>query len=336
MYNSFISLGWFCGTAASMAKNGLRSFSGPFDWYFSELKGVLQTIETDFLDFLSDDNLDCVDDYPRQFMDTKYGFRFLHETKKDFRSDLPLIREKYERRICRFREIMHNGHVCFIRAVRNQKELSFIAENRQYIYSVIEKKALQNEIIYLIPQYLTVPTNFQEHYYILDIGKYCSGHDALRELFDAAGDFVSYCRANYSTDSYQTNMLFALQSEYQKRLPFMSRYERLHKLSNTDFSSLTFPDKLIVYGLGIVGKDLYEKIKEYTKVECFIDKAPKEDYYDNIPVVSISEYRHDQKTCIIVTPSYEYYKICIELKNACNIPLSQMIMLEDFLKCGII
>lgn len=34
MFDSFISLGFFCGTAASMSGHGLRSFSGPFDWIF--------------------------------------------------------------------------------------------------------------------------------------------------------------------------------------------------------------------------------------------------------------------------------------------------------------
>ena len=53
MYNSFISLGWFCGVASSMSKYGLRSFSSPFDWYFSDFKSVLHFIETDFIDFLA-------------------------------------------------------------------------------------------------------------------------------------------------------------------------------------------------------------------------------------------------------------------------------------------
>lgn len=51
MFENFISLGWFCGTAASMSKYGLRSWFGPFDWYFSNFPGVLSCMENDFIDF---------------------------------------------------------------------------------------------------------------------------------------------------------------------------------------------------------------------------------------------------------------------------------------------
>lgn len=30
-YDNCISLGWFCGTASSLSKLGLRNFSEPFD-----------------------------------------------------------------------------------------------------------------------------------------------------------------------------------------------------------------------------------------------------------------------------------------------------------------
>ncbi len=35
IFKSYISLGWYCGTAASMEKHGLRSFAYPFDWVSS-------------------------------------------------------------------------------------------------------------------------------------------------------------------------------------------------------------------------------------------------------------------------------------------------------------
>ena len=51
-FKNFISLGYYCGTAASMSKLGIRNSSGPFDWYTSELIGVLECLENDFSDFL--------------------------------------------------------------------------------------------------------------------------------------------------------------------------------------------------------------------------------------------------------------------------------------------
>lgn len=183
---------------------------------------------------------------------------------------------------------------------------------------------------------MAIPADFKERYYILNISRYYgSNRYVLRDLFDAAGDFISYCQANCSMDHYQANIIFDLQAEYIKNLPVLSQHEHLLKLSNTDLSQINLPNKLNIYGLGVVGKDFYDKIKEYTKIKCFIDKAPKEEYYDNIPVVKLSEYRHDSETYIVVTPSYEYYKICIDLKDTCGIPLKQVVPLEYFLLHGV-
>ena len=57
MFEKFISLGWYCGTAAAMSKLGIRSFSGPFDWYQSDFSGVLNCLDNDFDDFLEKKNL---------------------------------------------------------------------------------------------------------------------------------------------------------------------------------------------------------------------------------------------------------------------------------------
>lgn len=56
-YENCISLGWFCGCASSLSKLGLRSASGPFDWYFSDLWAVLEQIENAFKDFMRRENL---------------------------------------------------------------------------------------------------------------------------------------------------------------------------------------------------------------------------------------------------------------------------------------
>ena len=52
MYEHIVSLGWYCGVAASMSRYGFREMSGPFDWMFSDFEGVLHFLETSFEDFL--------------------------------------------------------------------------------------------------------------------------------------------------------------------------------------------------------------------------------------------------------------------------------------------
>lgn len=60
MYDHIVSLGWYCGIASSMAKNGFRENSGPFDWMFSSLEGVLHFLESSFEDFLDWNHLEIL------------------------------------------------------------------------------------------------------------------------------------------------------------------------------------------------------------------------------------------------------------------------------------
>lgn len=50
MFANYISLGGECFIAASMAKYGLRSFSGPFDWCISPpfIEGVIPLLRDRF------------------------------------------------------------------------------------------------------------------------------------------------------------------------------------------------------------------------------------------------------------------------------------------------
>jgi hypothetical protein len=84
LYSNCISLGWFCGTASSLSRLGLRSYSGPFDWYFSHYWAVLNQIENDFKDFMKWENLELsLDDASgRTFCDRKYGFCCNHDIKR--------------------------------------------------------------------------------------------------------------------------------------------------------------------------------------------------------------------------------------------------------------
>ena len=77
-FENCISLGWFCGTASSMSRYGLRSHSGPFDWFFSDFDSVLKVIETDFSDFMKKENLVPDKNNNKIFYDTKYRFSCNH------------------------------------------------------------------------------------------------------------------------------------------------------------------------------------------------------------------------------------------------------------------
>lgn len=188
-----ISLGWFCGTASSMGKCGLRSHSGPFDWYFSDLEPVLKTIETEFCDFMKRENL--VVDHADQsvFIDTKYGFHCNHDITYDFDTEYPSIYQKYMRRAERFlRDTKYP--TCFIRAVRSEEELQFIEGNEEYILKTIRKRNPENEIIFLLLKDMkSLPCNCIFQWFRLGIASYAGYPYDMRMMFESSKKFLGFC-----------------------------------------------------------------------------------------------------------------------------------------------
>ena len=68
MFISYISLGYFCGTAGSLMKNGYRAFKGPFDWCFSDFEPIIELMHNDFAGFMQKDNLESVEGRPLEFL----------------------------------------------------------------------------------------------------------------------------------------------------------------------------------------------------------------------------------------------------------------------------
>ncbi|NMI07182.1 hypothetical protein HF638_24630 [Paenibacillus sp. SZ31] len=354
MYNSVVSLGWFCATSASLSKNGFRSFSGPFDWCFSEYESVLHFIENDFKDFLSIENIETIDDKPKEFKDFKYSMIFNHDIHNSFAEDFPTIKEKYIRRIHRFLQETKNG-VCFIRAVKHQQELDYIACNHSKIHKIITKNNIDNTVIYLIPKYLSTPKNFHEKNYILNINVYQGNfREALRSLFDTIQDdsLLLHLKNNYPETIYKDNLIFDLQSElkiaqsgnsshviqlqairdvdnaYRQMSINETRWQRLMKLHRANFCHLTLPSSIAIYGAGDIGKVFYDRAKDFTNIQCFIDKNPCEKEYMGVPIIKLTNYKPEPDTTIIVIPTYAYTEIRNDLTSICNVKISSIVALE--------
>lgn len=210
VFDNFISLGWFCGTAASMKKYGLRSFSGPFDWYFNDFYGVLSCIENRFEDFLLKDNLQETEN-PKSFLDTKYGFVFNHEIKRSLEEDYEIIKDKYNRRIIYFEKRIKE-RTCFIRTVRNPKELEYIEKNNDYISSIIKRDNIENEIVYLSLKSFNIPSGLQkaENIYLLNDDKYRGGREELDKLFDSVPEFLQWCEQHSDKQMRRKNQDFGV------------------------------------------------------------------------------------------------------------------------------
>lgn len=91
---------------------------------------------------------------------------------------------------------------------------------------------------------------------------------------------------------------------------------------------------IAIYGMGSMGDTLFHEI-EHSKnvfVKYFIDQAMHEIYdklYDK-PIIGIDEIQNqEQVDAIVITPVYDYKKICQQLKNK-GIDIS-LISLEDII-----
>lgn len=170
-YDYAISLGWFCGVASGMRWMGVRSFSSPFDWIYSDFPAVLKHIDDNFSDFLVKGNMLVDTNNPKMFKDNVYQYYFMHDVVNDFESEFDSIYLKYERRIKRFMEAIHYK-TCFFRAVRNNEEIAFIESNTDYINSIIKKYNVDNKIVYILLNNMQFSADFIGEYYHIDEDEY--------------------------------------------------------------------------------------------------------------------------------------------------------------------
>ncbi len=121
----YISLGGACAPAINLRNLGLRTQAYPFDWIISPFESLYQALNEDFKYFLEDTRI-----VPKKTgVIDHYHFYFTHDWQKkslapdesiihpDWEKSLPAVKEKYQRRIDRFRKACRGSEtVYFIRA----------------------------------------------------------------------------------------------------------------------------------------------------------------------------------------------------------------------------
>lgn len=137
-YDAIINLGGDCQPSYQMYQNGLRKYALPFDSLITPCDSLLKIIEEQFDDFLNKENLELIIQGNQKFIiDKKYNIRLIHDFKleEDYLNDYEIIKEKYERRINRFMELMENSRsILFIRKVINLKQANRLAKMIEWLY----------------------------------------------------------------------------------------------------------------------------------------------------------------------------------------------------------
>lgn len=128
-----ISLGEHCSAAAAARTYGIRQAAYPFDWVISRFDSLCRVLEDDFAHFFEEKSLRLRHD--KHGVIDYYGFEFVHDLptitvqtyngedpieenilRSDWREFVPAVREKYRRRIDRFRKAATGSEkVYFIR-----------------------------------------------------------------------------------------------------------------------------------------------------------------------------------------------------------------------------
>ncbi|WP_172136085.1 DUF1796 family putative cysteine peptidase [Adlercreutzia sp. ZJ473] len=123
-FEHIVSLGYFCSVALELERFGLRDTSGPFDWVISPWWGVCQLMNDGFSDLFMPDLFEQDPTIPEHYRNAKYGIAFYHDFDRwrPFGDQLPMVRDKYVRRIERFYENALEPTL-FVRYVRDEAEL---------------------------------------------------------------------------------------------------------------------------------------------------------------------------------------------------------------------
>ena len=310
-YKNCISLGWFCGVASSMSRYGLRSHSGPFDWYFSDFKSVLRVIETNFSDFMLKDNLNVDVGDNKVFYDNKYGFRCNHDIRYDFEKEYDCIHQKYMRRAKKFMQDIKQP-TFFIRAVRSKEEILFIEENREYIYRIIKKENPNNEIAFLI---LNGMQKLSDNYlwFRLSIEEYVGHTYEMGMMFNSSSEFSEYCTKHIlSEESIVQNKKF--NKEHNKaKFGLGILVHSLDECSCDIVLTLkeyypTINQGIYLWGAGKYGTLMLKYlIQNGITVKGIIDNDSEKigTLCENIPIVPFSDIEDDSQNIFITIESEE-------------------------------
>ena len=319
MYSNCISLGWFCGTASAMSKYGLRSYSGPFDWYFSDLKSVITLIDTGFSDFLDRNNLIIDKDNDKRFYDSKYGFLFFHEIKSDLDSDYEEIRSRYRRRIERFLELSKEPTI-FLRAVRTVEEKEYISTEFKEIDRVIKKGNPGNIIVFLTTDKIGKLSG-DVISFDLNVESYAFDAASLRGMFDNAPELINFCTRNMDEECISQNMRFDSDSNSSRAAEIIGLIrEGRREVADgiRELFNLGENEGIYLWGIGYHGKAMFLYLKKMgIVVRGLLDSKLYGEQYERFTVGSYDSVPCDAKILITIADKISVGEVRRLIESKC-------------------
>lgn len=304
-----MSLGWYCGTASALSRLGLRSVSGPFDWYFSTLDSVLKIINNRFSDFMSKENLEMVPDKPKEFIDKKYGFHCNHDVEISFEQEVNDICLKYARRASRFLELT-KMKICFFYMVKTSEEIAYIIDNNDYIENTIKSLNPYNHIVYVTLNNMP-PLSDKQKFYVIDRDQHIGKTYEMRHMFDSNTELVSLCGSLLDESTIKSNREFDFKTNEDKIRGGFIKYKienNYSHISNSivDYLSIESTDDFYVWGAGQRGLPMAKYLlHKGLPLKAIIDNNNKKNIDLDLPIILPSEVPNNAKILIAVVKDYE-------------------------------
>lgn len=305
-YCQCASLGWYCGTASSLSKLGLRNASGPFDWFCSDYWAVLKIIENEFSDFMNVDNLVEKDGDKKVFIDKKYGFYFNHDVKNDYSEERDDILKKYNRRAKRF-----IGSICrptlFFRCVRSEDEIKYINENWEYAEGVIKKYNENNGIVYVIRSDMSTLTE-KVLSFRLPIDNWLGKVPEMRYLFWQSDKLKLFCEDLLEKDVINNNLIIDQRNNSRKeKICLIRRYvegeqEEISEYFNEIHNKYGRERDFYVWGAGKYGMIITKYLIGHNySIAGVVDNYKEGKILERIPIIRANDISKGAVVFISIT-----------------------------------
>jgi hypothetical protein len=184
-FDHIVSLGYNCEIANSILALSMRDAAYPFDWNFSKMWKINETMRLRFSNFFLKENLTIARYTKNPAMEKDEGFTYVHNGAYDSLQNIieyEKEKEKYDRRILRLIELLDNGKpVLFVRLVYEDK----IEEHLEFIKTIEE--VYPNSLFRMVVICQGTNNIYIEHNKIdyvsgIKINRYCIG-EYLRENY---------------------------------------------------------------------------------------------------------------------------------------------------------
>ena len=330
-YSNCISLGWFCGTASSLSKLGLRSYSSPFDWYFSHYWAVLRQIDDDFQDFMKKENLEVEEDNKTIFNDKKYGFCCKHDVKEDFDAEYDDIYKRYCKRVNAFRKAIVQPTI-FFRCIRDQEEVDYINANWDYAEKLLKSYNTENRIIYLYRNGLEGVTEKVQSIN-LNIDHYIGKTYEMRHMFDKADGLLDLCAGLLPIDLMQKNIDFDIRQNAQKEMvAYVNKCieEHIDGIDKLILKTMRISkdEGIYLWGAGKLGIPLAHYLKERDVViNGIIDNKSYGKELEGFNIIPFEKVTNEAK--IFIAVSNKEANVEIELQILATHPEALIVKYQD-------